>query len=145
MEAIARDPAALVLGAPRFDASAPKARLWGRQLSRGLVWLTTLSFRVEDPLCGFRGIPLAATCALLNEEALGDHMEFDPELVIGLVRRGLAVENVPTRVVYEEGGLSHYDMLQDNRRLSGVYARALASLPGHALGRRRVTPNGKAR
>ena len=98
--AIKAAPEALVLGAPRFDGSAPRARLWGRQLSRAMVWATTLSFAVEDPLCGFRGIPLAATCELLRSQPLGDHMEFDPELVIALVRRGLRVVNQPTRVVY---------------------------------------------
>jgi glycosyltransferase involved in cell wall biosynthesis len=127
--AIKRSPEALVLGAPRFDASAPRARLYGRQLSRAMVWLATLSFCVEDPLCGFRGIPLTATWQLLREQRLGEHMEFDPELVIALVRRGIEVVNLPTRVVYAEGGLSHFDMLRDNARLSGVYARALVTLP----------------
>jgi len=137
LEAMAHQPEALVLGAPRFDESAPRARLYGRQLSRGLVWLTTLSFSVDDPLCGFRGIPLVPTCALLVGTQLGDHMEFDPQLVIALVRRGVPVVNVPTQVVYAEGGLSHFDMVQDNLRLSGVYTRALAGLPAFALRRRR--------
>ncbi len=129
VRAIRQDPEALVLGAPRFDASAPRARLYGRQLSRAMVWLTTLSFAVEDPLCGFRGIPLAATCELLRGPSLGDHMEFDPELVIALVRSGVPVCNLPTRVVYAEGGLSHFDLWRDNARLTRVYGRALASLP----------------
>jgi glycosyltransferase involved in cell wall biosynthesis len=137
LDAIASQPEALVLGAPQFDESAPRARLYGRQLSRGLVWLTTLSFAVEDPLCGSRAIPLAPTCALLEARALGDHMEFDPELVIALVRRGVPVTNLPTRVVYAEGGLSHFDMLHDNLRLSSVYARALAGLPSLLLRRGR--------
>ncbi len=127
--AIKRFPEALVLGAPRFDASAPRARLLGRQLSRAMVWLSTLSFAVEDPLCGFRGIPLGPTCELLRERELGDHMEFDPELVIALLRRGLPVVNLPTRVVYAPGGLSHFDLWRDNARLSAVYARALAGVP----------------
>ena len=36
-------PDALVLGVPEFDASAPLARIYARQLSRGLVWLACLS------------------------------------------------------------------------------------------------------
>ena len=59
LEAMAKHPEALVLGVPVFDASVPRSRLYGRQLSRGLVWLFTLSFAIRDPLCGFRGIPLA--------------------------------------------------------------------------------------
>jgi len=33
-----RDPEALVLGDPRFDASAPRSRLYGRRLSQLIVW-----------------------------------------------------------------------------------------------------------
>ena len=44
----------------------PKARLYGRQLSRVTVWVSTLSFAVEDPLCGFRGVPLQPTIELLE-------------------------------------------------------------------------------
>ena len=54
-----------------------------------MVWLSTLSFDISDPLCGFRGIPLAETVALIDSVATGDAMEFDPELVIRLHWRGL--------------------------------------------------------
>ena len=125
---IERDPEALVLGTPIFDDSVPKSRLYGRQLSRAMVWLTTLSFDVSDPLCGFRGIPLAATVALIDSVPTGDAMEFDPELVIRLHWRGLAIRTVPTRVVYEPGGLSHFHMLGDNARMTWVYTRSLAGM-----------------
>jgi hypothetical protein len=132
-------PEALVLGAPVFDETAPRSRLYGRQLSRVMVWLTTLSFDVNDPLCGFRGIPLAPTLARLDDVATGDHMEFDPELVIQLHWAGVPVRNVPTEVVYRQGGLSHFDTVRDNARLSWVYTRAIGGmllrLPGRALGR----------
>jgi glycosyltransferase involved in cell wall biosynthesis len=130
LEEIARDPRALVLGAPLFDATAPRSRFYGRQLSRAMVWLATLSFDVVDPLCGFRAIPLAPTVALLDQVRMGDHMEFDPELLIHLHRRGIPVRTLPTRVVYNPGGLSHFDTWRDNARLSRVYARSLFSTPG---------------
>ncbi|MDH3213405.1 MAG: glycosyltransferase family 2 protein [Myxococcales bacterium] len=139
LAAMERDPEALVLGAPIFDETAPRSRLYGRQLSRVMVWLTTLSLDVNDPLCGFRGIPLAPTLARLDRVATGDHMEFDPELVIRLHWAGVPVRNVATRVVYRNGGLSHFDMLRDNARMTGLYTRAvggmLLRLPGRALGR----------
>ena len=121
-------PRALVLGAPQFDDSAPKSRLYGRQLSRLMVWLATRSLAVDDPLCGFRGIPLQPTVALLDSVPTGDHMEFDPQLIIQLCWAGVEVRNVPTRVVYRSGGLSHFDALWDNVRLSGMYARALGGM-----------------
>jgi len=120
-----RDPEALVLGAPQFDETAPKSRLYGRQLSRGMVWLITLSFDVIDPLCGFRGIPLAATVDLLDSVSTGDHMEFDPQLVIQLHWSGVPVRNVPTRVVYRSGGLSHFDGWRDNARLTAMYTSSV--------------------
>ncbi len=125
LSALRAHPHALVLGAPIFDDSIPKTRLYGRQLSRAMVWLTTLSFVVEDPLCGFRGIPLAETVALLADTRTGDHMEFDPELCVRLVWRGTQVLNVPTRVAYNPQGLSHFDNLQDNLRLTALYTRLL--------------------
>jgi glycosyltransferase involved in cell wall biosynthesis len=131
LAAIRSAPEALVLGVPIFDASAPRIRLYGRQLSRALVWLTTLCFDVVDPLCGFRGIPLASALAWLDAAKSGDHMEFDPELVIELRRRGVPIRSVPTRVVYNPGGLSHFDALRDNARLARVYARALFGTPGY--------------
>ena len=137
LEQIASDPAALVLGAPVFDATAPRSRLYGRQLSRVMVWLATLSFDVVDPLCGFRAIPLAPTVALLDELKTGDRMEFDPELVIHLHRRGVPVRTLPTRVVYNPGGLSHFDTWRDNMRLSRVYARSLLGTPGLLIAARR--------
>jgi glycosyltransferase involved in cell wall biosynthesis len=141
-----REPEALVLGAPLFDDSAPRSRLYGRQLSRWMVWLATLSFDVTDPLCGLRGIPLAATVPLLDAIPTGDHMEFDPELVIQLHWAGVPVRNVPTRVVYRRGGLSHFDAVRDNARLTAVYARSLAGMLVR-LGRvgRTASPNGAGR
>jgi len=124
-----RHPRALVLGAPQFDESAPRSRLYGRQISRAMVWLATRSYDVTDPLCGFRGIPLAETIALLDREATGDYMDFDPQLVIALHRAGVPVRNVPTRVVYREGGLSHFDTVRDNVRIARVYATALLGVP----------------
>ena len=139
LDAIAVDPEALVLGAPLFDDSVPASRLYGRQLSRVMVWATTASFDVTDPLCGFRGIPLAETVAMLDATRTGDHMEFDPELVIRLHWRGLPVRNVPTRVVYDLEGTSHFDVLWDNVRMARTYSRsvleALFQVPARLLRR----------
>lgn len=116
-------PDALVLGTPIFDESIPFHRLHGRKLSQGIVWLETLSRSVEDPLCGFRCIPLQATLPLLERVSTGDRMDFDPELVIRLVRAGVPVVNVPTRVRYPEAGTSHFRMVEDNLRIAWCYVR----------------------
>ncbi len=128
LEAARENPGAFVLGRPLFDKSAPRSRLYGRKLSQGLVWLETLSFAIRDPLCGFRCFPLADTVALLSERALGDHMEFDPELAVRLLWRGVRVVNVPTRVVYHPGGLSHYAPVRDTLRIAGAHARLVVGM-----------------
>jgi glycosyltransferase involved in cell wall biosynthesis len=123
LEAAADQPDALVLGQPIFDDSAPFHRLHGRKLSQGIVWLETWSRSARDPLCGFRCIPLAPTLPLLERTNTGDRMEFDPELIIRLMRAGTPVVNVPTRVQYREGGISHFRMGEDNLRIAWVYVR----------------------
>jgi GT2 family glycosyltransferase len=123
LQAASEHPDALVLGAPIFDDSAPFHRLHGRKLSQGIVWLETMSFAVRDPLCGFRCIPLGATLPVLDAAHTGDRMDFDPELVIRLVRAGVPVVNVPTEVAYHEGGTSHFRMLEDNLLIAWAYVR----------------------
>jgi glycosyltransferase involved in cell wall biosynthesis len=122
-------PGALVLGTPIFDDDAPWARLHGRKLSQGIVWLQTLSFAVQDPLCGFRCIPLEPTLEVLDRKRTGDRMDFDPELIIRLVRAGLPVVNVPTEVCYPESGISHFRMVEDNLRIAWAYIRLVFAAP----------------
>lgn len=116
-------PDALVLGAPIFDADAPRSRVYGRKLSVGMVWLATLSRAVRDPLCGFRCVPLATVIPLLDRVLMGRHMDFEPELAVRLVWSGVSVVNVPTRVRYYPFGLSHFDVVRDDLRLVWLYAR----------------------
>ena len=130
LERMKAHPEAMVLGAPQFDASAPRLRIAARQLSRGLVWLATLSFAIHDPLCGFRGLPLAPVLRVIRTRATGDRMEFEPELAVRLYWAGVPVANLPTRVVYPDGGLSHFDFWSDYPRLSWLYLRlVLGMLP----------------
>ena len=123
LEAARKFPDALVLGRPLFDQSAPKSRVYGRRLSQGLVWLATLSREVRDPLCGFRCIPLAPTLALMDRIAMGDHMEFEPELAARLVWEGVPVVNLDTPVRYYPDGISHFDVLWDYLRMAWLYTR----------------------
>jgi glycosyltransferase involved in cell wall biosynthesis len=111
-------PEALIVGDPQFDASAPRARFYGRRLTNFWVCIETLSMAVKDSQCGFRLYPLAATCALLERAAFPRRMSFDIAIVVRLAWQGTPVENLPTRVIYPQGGLSHFDMLGDNVRIS---------------------------
>lgn len=127
------EPTALVLGDPIFDASAPKARLHGRKISRFWVNIETLSTSIADPLCGFRCYPLAGTNAVVRSYRPRTRMDFDPEIAVRLAWHGAPMVNVRTRVHYPVGGISHFDMLRDNVRISWMHTRLffgmLARLP----------------
>lgn len=123
LAALRAAPDALVLGHPVFDASAPVLRLYGRKLSVFFVALATLSRRVGDPLCGFRGIPLAPVLRLLERIEMGDHMDFEPELAVRLVWEGVPVTHLDTRVHYPADGISHFDVVWDDLRLAWLWVR----------------------
>jgi glycosyltransferase involved in cell wall biosynthesis len=137
VEAMRLHPDALVLGVPVFDASAPRVRIWARQISRGLVWLACLSRAVPDPLCGFRGIPLAPALALLARVRTGDWMDFEPELAVRLVWERVPVVRLDTRVVYRKDGFSHFSVARDYPRLAALYARLVVGMLGRAASLRR--------
>lgn len=92
----AKEPDALVLGAPQFDATAPKLRRWARNL-------TTFWTRIEagvpivDPMCGFRLYPLGAVGQVHTP---ADRMDFDPEIIVRLVWLGTPIRYVPVNVRY---------------------------------------------
>jgi glycosyltransferase involved in cell wall biosynthesis len=128
LEAAGRAPAALILGAPQFDHTAPRGRLYGRQISRACVWIETLSLAIGDPLCGFRCVPLEPTMRLLARIPTGDRMEFDAEIAVRLFWEGVAMVNVPTRVRYFADGLSHFRLLRDNVLMSRLHIGLLAGM-----------------
>ncbi|MET0341509.1 MAG: glycosyltransferase family 2 protein [Polyangiales bacterium] len=130
-------PEALVLGSPQFDASAPRARLLGRQITVGLVHLQTAGRVITDPMCGFRVYPIAAARAA---RARGDAMDFDPEVAVGIAWRGTPVLNLPTRVRYvtrAEGGVSHFRMVRDNLLIAWMHTRLILALVPRLLMARR--------
>lgn len=128
LERGAARPDAIIAGKPIYDDSVPKARLYGRYLTHFWVWVETLSFAVGDSMCGFRLYPLAATVALIDRVAIPTRMDFDIEIIVRLMWDGVPVENIATRVTYPEGGLSHFDMLHDNLRISWMHTRLTTAM-----------------
>ena len=128
LEAAQKDPHALVLGRPIFDDSAPRLRIYGRAISQFWVWVETLSFAIEDPLCGFRCFPLEPTLELLEAHPLGNRMDFDPEIAVRLYWQGLRIVSVPTRVRYHEDGLSHFAPAYDSWLIAKAHVRLVGSM-----------------
>ncbi len=124
LEVMDENPDAFVLGVPSFDESVPKSRLYGRQISVATVWFVTLSKTIPDPLCGFRGVPLAAALRVINASNTGDRMDFDPEFAVRMLWQGTPIERVPTRVTYDpDNHVSHFNLVQDNVLLTSMYTR----------------------
>lgn len=116
-------PEALISGRPRYDASVPKSRLYGRYVTHVWVWIETLSFSLKDSMCGFRVYPVAATLSLTARQAIGRRMDFDTEIMVRLYWAGTPSRFVDTAVTYPENGLSHFDALYDNLRISWMHTR----------------------
>lgn len=116
-------PDAVVTGIPIYDESVPKSRLYGRYLTHVWVWINTLSLEIRDSMCGFRVYPLAAALDLWRSAYVGRRMDFDTEMLVRLYWRGVPLRQLPTRVTYPRDGVSHFDLLWDNVRLTAMQTR----------------------
>lgn len=129
MLALASDkPHAVVAGQPLYDSSVPRARLYGRYITHLWVWINTLSLKIADSMCGFRVYPLAETVALCKSHRIARRMDFDSDIIVRLFWRGVEVINFSTAVTYPVGGVSHFQMLADNLRISRMHARLFLGL-----------------
>jgi predicted LPLAT superfamily acyltransferase len=118
-----RHPEALISGQPIYDDSIPRSRLYGRWITHVWVWIETLSLQLKDSMCGFRVYPVAPTLKLAARTPLGKRMDFDTEVMVRLYWQGNTSYFLPTRVTYPQDGLSHFDALRDNVRISLMHTR----------------------
>lgn len=116
-------PDALISGEPEFDESAPPSRRYGRNITTFWVAVETLSLQIRDAMCGFRVYPLEPCLQLIEKRALGPRMEFDIEIAVRLHWRGVPFMTIPTKVVYPEGGTSHFRVVVDNWRITRTHTR----------------------
>ena len=123
-----RQPHAMVLGKPVFDASAPALRVNGRKVSNGWADLETLWMGIGDSLYGFRVYPIAPLRQVMQGQRWMRRFDFDPEAVVRMCWRGVQPVNLPAPVKYltaAEGGVSHFNYLRDNALLTWMHARLL--------------------
>lgn len=135
-------PHQLISGRPLYDRSVPRSRLYGRYVTHVWVWIETLSFSLKDSMCGFRVYPLAETLHLTSQRNIGKRMDFDTEIMVRLYWQGTPSRFVDTRVTYPPDGLSHFDAVRDNLRISWMHTRlffgALPRIPRLLQRRRRL-------
>ncbi|MCC8395113.1 glycosyltransferase family 2 protein [Paraburkholderia sp. MMS20-SJTR3] len=123
LDAARAEPDAVILGRPVYDDTVPKSRLYGRYLTHVWVWIETLSLTIRDSMCGFRLYPLALACELIDSVKLPTRMDFDIEILVRLHWLRAAFRSIPTRVTYAADGVSHFDVLWDNVRISRSHTR----------------------
>ncbi|HTH59483.1 MAG TPA: glycosyltransferase family 2 protein [Paraburkholderia sp.] len=119
-------PDTMVLGKPKFDASAPWIRVQGRRLSNLWADVETLWAGIGDSLYGFRVYPIAPLAAIMRRHTWMRRFDFDPEAAVRLAWDGVRPVNVEAPVRYyraDEGGVSHFRYVRDNLLLSWMHAR----------------------
>ena len=129
MAASAAQPAAMVLGEPVFDASAPSVRVKGRRISNWFANLETLGAGVHDSLFGFRVYPLGPLVRIMKSHLWMRRFDFDVEIVVRMSWSAVEAINLPAAVRYfrpEEGGVSHFNYVRDNILLTSMHARLFA-------------------
>jgi glycosyltransferase involved in cell wall biosynthesis len=147
MRASQADPAAMILGRPIFDASAPLLRVRGRRVSNAWTNLETLGAGINDSLFGFRVYPIAPLVEVMRRQTWMRRFDFDTEAVVRLAWRGVRPINLAAPVRYlsaAEGGVSHFHYVRDNALLSWMHLRLMLGfvlrLPGLAWRRWRKQP-----
>jgi glycosyltransferase involved in cell wall biosynthesis len=126
MRASLAAPAAMVLGTPVFDASAPSLRVRGRKISNWWANLETLRAGISDSLFGFRVYPIAPLIAVMRRQPWMRRFDFDVEAVVRLSWRGVPAINLAAPVRYfsaADGGVSHFKYWRDNALLTWMHFR----------------------
>jgi glycosyltransferase involved in cell wall biosynthesis len=129
LERGSESPGACICGRPIFDDGAPKARIYGREISNFLAWWTSGFVLCADVLYGFRLYPAAALESAFRQTGRARRYDFDPEVLVRLSWMGIPAINFDSPVRYpkkSEGGISHFNYLRDNLLLAGMHARLLS-------------------
>lgn len=124
-------PEAMVMGAPRFGADAPRERVHGRKLSNAFTHLWTLGPQIPDSLFGFRVYPVEPLLRVMERGFGMRRFDFDCEAAVRLCWRGVPVVPIAADVRYYrrgEDGVSHFRYLRDNVLLVSMHARLLLGL-----------------
>ena len=128
MTASMEAPAAMILGQPVFDDSAPLLRVRGRKISNAWANLETLWGGIGDSLCGFRVYPILPLHTTMHGTRWMRRFDFDPEAAVRLCWSGVRPVNLSAPVRYlrrEEGGVSHFRYCRDNVLLSWMHVRLM--------------------
>ncbi|EGY33916.1 glycosyl transferase, group 2 family protein [Aggregatibacter actinomycetemcomitans serotype e str. SC1083] len=133
-----KNPTALICGRPIYSDDAPKARLYGRKITDFWNAIHTLSLDIKDGMCGFRLYPLASVLSLMQQESLGNRMDFDIGILVKAHWHQIPLVWVDTPVRYEPGGISHFRGFADNWEISKLHTRLFFGMLGRICTGRKV-------
>lgn len=63
------------------------------------------------------------TCKLIGDVDLTRRMDFDIEIMVRLHWAGISVRSVPVNILYPSQGVSHFNVVADNIRISVLHSR----------------------
>ncbi|WP_407425180.1 glycosyltransferase family 2 protein [Treponema sp.] len=118
-----KNPSAMILGYPEYDESVPGHRKNGRKFANTWCALVTWQRGIVDSMCGFRIYPVEETAKFLTKHYVDSRMGFDIEIIVKLIWKGLPFEFYPVKVTYPSDGISNFNVLKDNVRISWVFTR----------------------
>lgn len=143
LQAAMRQPEAVICGLPQYSEDAPKARLYGRKITDFWNMINTCSTDIKDGMCGFRLYPVASTHAIIQQEYIGERMDFDTEILVHLHWRDVPFIWIKTPVHYQANGISHFRTWQDNVLISKMHARLFFRMLKRLLTRFRLSEKEK--
>ncbi len=115
-------PAALVLGVRQLEsAGAPRKN----QISNGIsnFFISRFAGRpLQDTQCGLRRYPIHTTLAL---GARGDGYDFEAEVLLRAIWRGVPIVETSVRVLYPEDRTTHFHVVRDPWRIVRTVVAAL--------------------
>jgi len=123
LEESEKNPDKIICGCPEFDSTVPINRLKGRKISVFWAAIVTLSGDLKDLLCGFRVYPVKPSLKILKNVFVDKRMGFDSEILVRLYWKNVMPEFHPIKVIYPKDGISNFNMIRDNIRISWVFTR----------------------
>lgn len=109
-------PHSLIVGCRQFSSNVPGSSKFGRRFSNFWVWYQT-GASVQDSQSGLRLYPLEP---LRSMTFYSGRYDFEIEVLVRLLWKGVPVIDVPTSVFYpsQKDRISHFHKFKDNARIS---------------------------
>ena len=125
------NPGCTVMGRPIFGPEVPLERLKGRKLTIFWTDLETLGCGLGDTLFGMRVYPVDGLLAAFAQTPFARGYDFDPEVAVRLCWLGHRPLQLDAPVRYfkkSEGGVSHFNYLRDNIKLTFLHFRLVPEM-----------------